>query len=515
VISSASGGGSSQNVSWTNAAGVAPAGNNLTKTAGEGWGNGGAASIQTIASGDGYVEFTVGESGTYRMCGLSNGDSDQNYPDIDFAVYLAAGGLYVFEDGTNRGYFGSYTTVDVFRVAVEGGAVKYKKNGSVFYTSTVAPSYPLLVDTSLYSNGSTLTNVVISSGGSSSASIHYLVSDQLGTPRMIYDQSGSLASMSRHDYLPFGEELVTGQGLRTTAQGYSANDSVRQKFTGYEADPENGLNYAHARSQSNMQGRFTSPDDLLNDTNAIDPASWNLYAYVRNNPLRYDDPSGEKIYVGGLSQTDLADLLQRLNYTYGNCNCAGVDKDGYLTVDTSSLSKNLANATQFLTEAINSTIYFAEVQVSNDDRAVAFGENRRSQGSVTFQGRLTNADLIVLDFADDKQVSGDNDAKKAFLNTVFAHEVAHGYLGLQDPAEGERWKTGPVVDIINKVTDALGVPRRDEYFSRDGAAFWFSTHFSKLELKNGKPAVDKHGNPKMKDVYVNWLKRNVGGKGIN
>jgi hypothetical protein len=198
------------------------------------------------------VEFTVGESGTYRMCGLSNGDSDQNYPDIDFAVYLAAGGLYVFEDGTNRGYFGSYTTVDVFRVAVEGGAVKYKKNGSVFYTSTVAPSYPLLVDTSLYSNGSTLTNVVISGGGgSSSESIHYLVSDQLGTPRMIYDQSGSLASMSRHDYLPFGEELVTGQGLRSSAQGYRANDGVRQHFTGQEHDAESGLDFMQARYYAN------------------------------------------------------------------------------------------------------------------------------------------------------------------------------------------------------------------------------------------------------------------------
>ena len=40
--------------------------------------------------------------------------------------------------------------------------VKYSKNGTVFYTSTVAPSYPLLVDTSLYSNGSTFANVIIS-----------------------------------------------------------------------------------------------------------------------------------------------------------------------------------------------------------------------------------------------------------------------------------------------------------------------------------------------------------------
>ncbi|HKP45302.1 MAG TPA: discoidin domain-containing protein [Pyrinomonadaceae bacterium] len=45
---------------------------------------------------------------------------------------------------------------------------------------------------------------------SSAASINYLVTDQLGTPRMIFDQSGSLASTKRHDYAPFGEELFNG-----------------------------------------------------------------------------------------------------------------------------------------------------------------------------------------------------------------------------------------------------------------------------------------------------------------
>jgi len=38
--------------------------------------------------------------------------------------------------------------------------------------------------------------------------IGWLVSDQLGTPRMVFDQSGSLSGVSRHDYLPFGEELL-------------------------------------------------------------------------------------------------------------------------------------------------------------------------------------------------------------------------------------------------------------------------------------------------------------------
>ncbi len=125
------------------------------------------------------------------------------------------------------------------------------------------------------------------------ANIHWLVSDQLGTPRMIFDKTGSLAAMSRHDYLPYGEELFVGQGLRTATMGYGASDGVRQKFTGYEADGETGLNFAEARYQSSTQGRFTSADPLQASAHPTDPQSWNRYAYVRNNPLNFVDPSGQ------------------------------------------------------------------------------------------------------------------------------------------------------------------------------------------------------------------------------
>ena len=38
-------------------------------------------------------------------------------------------------------------------------------------------------------------------------------------------------------------------------------------------------------------GRFTSPDDG-SDQSPGDPQSWNLYSYVRNNPLSNVDPDG-------------------------------------------------------------------------------------------------------------------------------------------------------------------------------------------------------------------------------
>ena len=147
-------------------------------------------------------------------------------------------------------------------------------------------------------------------GGGTAPQIHWLVTDQLGTPRMVFDQSGSLATVSRHDYLPFGEEISAGVGGRTTAQGYTLSDNVRQKFASKERDNETGLDYFLARYYSSSQGRFTSPDEFTggpdelyyfaedasaNPTFYADlrkPQSLNKYQYSFNNPLRYVDPDG-------------------------------------------------------------------------------------------------------------------------------------------------------------------------------------------------------------------------------
>ncbi len=109
---------------------------------------------------------------------------------------------------------------------------------------------------------------------------------------MVFDKTGALASVSRHDYLPFGEELFAGTGGRTTALGYTNNDGARQKFTGYEADAETGLNFAQARYQSSVQGRFTSADPLLASASVSNPQSFNRYSYVVNNPVNLTDPTG-------------------------------------------------------------------------------------------------------------------------------------------------------------------------------------------------------------------------------
>jgi hypothetical protein len=109
------------------------------------------------------VEYTVSSLADYVVFGLGNGDSGQGYDDIEYAIltHAGTGQLYVFEAGAYRAAGGTYAPGDKLRVSVEGGSVKYRKNGALLYGSGVAPSYPLNVDTSLYSPGATVAGAKI------------------------------------------------------------------------------------------------------------------------------------------------------------------------------------------------------------------------------------------------------------------------------------------------------------------------------------------------------------------
>lgn len=89
-------------------------------------------------------------------------------------------------------------------------------------------------------------------------------------------------------------------------------------LTGKERDAETGLDYFGARYFSGAQGRFTSPDVPLADQWEKDPQSWNLYSYVRNNPLRFTDPTGRACVVGPNGDYD---------DDSGGQSCADVAKD--------------------------------------------------------------------------------------------------------------------------------------------------------------------------------------------
>jgi RHS repeat-associated protein len=133
----------------------------------------------------------------------------------------------------------------------------------------------------------TIEPTVVNSNGT-----RYTTSDNLGTPRVVTNSSAGV--VSRHDYKPFGEEIGSGIGSRTTGMGYSVADGVRQRFTQKERDIETGLDYFGARYYASTQGRFSSVDPkMLGIKQVVNPQRWNRYTYVVNNPLALYDPDGQ------------------------------------------------------------------------------------------------------------------------------------------------------------------------------------------------------------------------------
>jgi hypothetical protein len=153
-----------QKVVWTNLVNLTATGNSLQKTGGcDGCEDAGAISQEQIGSGDGYLEFTVSETNLIRFVGLNNNSAGTSSAEIPFAFKLSSGYAEVRE----KGQYLSDTPVvtgDVLRIAVKSGVVQYSKNGAAFYTSTVAPTYPLRADTSFSSANGTISDAVVATG---------------------------------------------------------------------------------------------------------------------------------------------------------------------------------------------------------------------------------------------------------------------------------------------------------------------------------------------------------------
>ena len=166
-----------------------------------------------------------------------------------------------------------------------GGATSYVYDGNGLlqsettgmsvtnYTWNVLGSVPLLMDdgTNYYIYGPTGTTPVeqinVSSGAPS-----YLLSDQLGSVRVITNSSGTVTGTFSYD--AWGN-LTGSTGSATTPFG----------IAGAYLDPSNGLYYLRARWYDAGTGQFMSLDPQVATT--LQP-----YSYVGNNPVNARDPDG-------------------------------------------------------------------------------------------------------------------------------------------------------------------------------------------------------------------------------
>lgn len=116
--------------------------------------------------------------------------------------------------------------------------------------------------------------------------ISYAHTNYLGTPVIETDDKGDIVQMDITDV--FGNYVMRDQ----------RNDNAyhNKGYTSHEFDDVTGLNYAHARYLSAPMHSFMSVDPMLYSlpqSYLLDPQQMNSYAYARNNPVIYNDPTGE------------------------------------------------------------------------------------------------------------------------------------------------------------------------------------------------------------------------------
>jgi RHS repeat-associated protein len=131
--------------------------------------------------------------------------------------------------------------------------------------------------------------------------VFFVATDHLGSPSLVMNTAGAV--IERYDHHPHGEESLYSLEAADAASGttdftdayFAPGDpasKLTRRFQGREVDSETGKYNFDARIHDPTLGRFLTADAIVPDP--LDSQSWNRYAFVRNNPLAFVDPSGHE-----------------------------------------------------------------------------------------------------------------------------------------------------------------------------------------------------------------------------
>ena len=107
--------------------------------------------------------------------------------------------------------------------------------------------------------------------------VYWALTDHLGGASVIANTDTTQQSESR--YKPWGETRYTNGSLLTN-----------RLYTGQRNEADIGLYYYGARWYDPVIGRFVQGDPTIPDAN--NSKAYDRFAYVYNNPIRYNDPDG-------------------------------------------------------------------------------------------------------------------------------------------------------------------------------------------------------------------------------
>ena len=115
-------------------------------------------------------------------------------------------------------------------------------------------------------------SVLLASDAESARTYYHYASDEMGSITHVVDENEEI--LNHYEYDAWGNLTTCEENVHN-----------RFKFNGQQYDPISQQYYLRARYYNPVIGRFTQEDSYNVD-------GLNLYAYCRNNPVSYVDPSG-------------------------------------------------------------------------------------------------------------------------------------------------------------------------------------------------------------------------------
>ena len=155
-----------------------------------------------------------------------------------------------------------------------------------------------------------LAAVFYKPNSSSAGQLLYALTDHLGSPVML--TNGSRQIQEEYSFDAWGRRR---NPLDWSYTGFSTPSILHRGYTMHEHIDEFKLINMNGRVYDPVLGRFTQPDNQVQDPGFIQ--TFNKYAYVFNNPLSYIDPSG---WAGGSAFGTEGDgaVLGGLSAAYSN-----------------------------------------------------------------------------------------------------------------------------------------------------------------------------------------------------
>ncbi|WP_432458893.1 RHS repeat domain-containing protein [Agarivorans sp. QJM3NY_25] len=299
------------------------------------------------------------------------------------------------------------------------------------------------------------SQAVVKSENNQLIDINYLYADPLGSVDMIADVMGVV--IQKLHYTPFGERSYVPE---FDEHPLSQFPIYERGFTNQLSIEEFGLVHMRGRIYDPQLKRFLSADPTVPDP--LNALSYNRYAYVKNNPLKYTDPTGfseesvDKSANPGGSHYEVADEArgQDKNDTQGNSEGSETLSEEQQKKVSTDIAVQASVAQEVVNNALKGLRKIEQFRQMEAETLKYYGKldyqiGRNIGGSKSLKGGISidlaqvglqvpvhtsalDADKYVNVDADDywEQMDAfESMTMKLSLERIIVHEVFHGTVG--------------------------------------------------------------------------------------